>query len=126
MSFCLKIIYILSYSNDAIDNEFADATPYERVEVLFVMEFDLLAWATHERVGNGFVGYRELKLVALDAWGYAIGCLTFETCLDEFAFVGFEDIALVDHIVELASFYAFTKYEEVLEIDDSCNDQYCD
>ena len=43
MSFCLKIIYILSYGNDAIYNEFADATPYERVEVLFVVEFDLFA-----------------------------------------------------------------------------------
>ena len=122
MSFCLKIIYILSYSNDAIDYKFADATPYEWVEVLFVVEFDLLAWAVHKRVGYGFVGNRELELVALDAWGYAVGCLTFEPRLDEFAFVGFEDIALVDHIVELASFDAFAKHEEVLEIDDTCND----
>ena len=122
MSFCLKIIYILSYSNDAIDYEFADATPYEWVEVLFVVEFDLLAWAAHKRVGNGFVGNWELELIALDAWGYAIGCLTFESSLDEFAFVGFEDIALVDHIVEFASFDAFAKHEEVLEVDDTCND----
>jgi hypothetical protein len=32
-----------SYSNDAIDYEFADATPHEWVEILFVVEFDLLA-----------------------------------------------------------------------------------
>ena len=126
MSFCLKIIYILSYSNDAIDYKFADATPYERVEVLFVVEFDLFAWAAHKRVGNGFVGYRELELIALYACGNTIRGLSFETWLNEFAFVCFENIAFVDHIVEFASFYAFTKYEEVLEIDDSCNDQYCD
>ena len=116
------MIYILSYCDDAIDNEFADATPYERVEVLFVVEFDLFAWATHERVGNGFVGYRELELIALYACGNTIRGLTFETRLDEFSFVGFENIAFVDHIVEFTSFYAFAKYEEVLEIDDSCND----
>ena len=111
-----------SYCNDAIDYEFADATPYEWVEILFVVEFDLLTWAAHERVGYGFVGNWELKLIALDAWGNAIGCLPFETNLDEFAFVGFEDIALVDHVVEFASFDAFAKHEEVLEIDDTCND----
>ena len=119
MLFCLKKS---SYSNDAIDNEFADATPHEWVEVLFVVEFDLLAWAAHKRVGNGFVGNWELELVALDACSNSIGWLTFETCLDEFAFIGFEYIALVDHVVEFASFDAFAKHEEVLEIDDACND----
>ena len=124
MSFCLKknFFYILSYCNDAIDYEFADATPYEGGEVLFVVEFDLFAWAAHERVGNGFVGHRELELIALYACGNTIRGLTFETWLDEFAFVGFEDIAFVDHIVEFTSFDAFAEYEEVLEVDDSCND----
>ena len=117
-----SIIKNLSYSNDAIDYKFADATPYEWIEVLFVVEFDLLAWAAHKRVGNGFVGNWELKLVALDAWGHAIGSVTFEACLDEFAFVGFLYITLVAHIVELASLDAFAKHKEVLEIDDTCND----
>ena len=116
-----SIIKNLSYSNDAIDYEFADATPYEWVEVLLVVEFDLLAWAAHKRVGYGFVGNWELEFVALDAWGYAIGSLTFETSLNQFAFVSFEDIAFVDHIVELASLDAFAKHEEVLEIDNASN-----
>ena len=38
-----SIIKNLSYCYDAIDYEFADATPHEWVEVLFVVEFDLLA-----------------------------------------------------------------------------------
>ena len=121
MSFCLTIIYILFYGNDAVDNKFAYASPYEGIDVFFVVEFDLFAWAAHEWVGNRFVCYRELKFVALYACSNTISRLSFESWLNKFAFVGFENLAFVYHIVKLASFYTFAKYEKVLEVDYTCN-----
>ena len=38
----------LSYGDDAIDYIFADTTPHERIEILFVVEFNGLAATAHE------------------------------------------------------------------------------
>ena len=72
------------------------------------MEFDYLAAAAHEGVGNGIVHHREIELVGLDAVG---AFLPFESGLDEPALIGLEDIALVHDLVELSCLHSLSEYE---------------
>ena len=90
------------------------AAPGEHAVVFLVMELDVLAAAEHQRIGHALADDGEVELVGLQA--AAVLAAALEAGLDEAAFVGLPDPALIDDLVQLAGLDALAEHKVELEI----------
>ena len=87
------------------------------------MQFDRLAAASHEFVGDLFILDREVEDVGFyrGASGVLVGAS--ESGLDQLALVGLPDVAFVDELVEFAGLHSVTEDEVEPEVDESGQSQ---
>lgn len=99
---------------DAVNYVFLLASPRKGAEIFAVVELDVSSAATHQGVGNRLVFNGEVEFVGLDCCGGAPAAF-LEACLNGPALVGFPDISLVNHKIELSGLHALA--EDIVELE---------
>ena len=93
------------------------APPGEAAEVFLVMQFDPLAGAAEEGVGDGRVIHAEFEDIGLDGAGIlGVGALVAVSGLDQAAFVGLEDLTFVGELIQFAGLIAVTENIEETDV----------
>lgn len=83
------------------------------------MKFNGFAAVPHKLVGHFLVLDGEIEYIGFDRGSAGVPVRAAEPGLDQFAFVGFPDIALVDELVELTCLHTVSEDEIEPEIDES-------
>ena len=100
--------------DDAVHDEFREAAPGQGAEILLVVQFDRAAALQHQPPGQLRVAHRKFEFVGLDRPGR----LRADARLDELAFVGFENHAFVNDIIQFAALHALAEDEVEAEVDE--------
>ena len=96
------------------------APPFLLLAVLFVIvQFEALSAQTFQSFCHFLVFDGEVEFVGLNR----VGLRTFEAGLDETTFVGLEEVAFQDDLIEFATFDARSEHKVVAIIYDSCQSE---
>ncbi len=98
--------------DDAVHDELRESPPWQRTEILLVVQFDHLAALQHQFAGEFGIIDRELELVRLNR----AGSLGAYARLYQLALVSLEYHALVNDVIQFSALDAFAEDEVESEI----------
>src|SRR5690606_19947652 len=104
-----KGLLLLFHIDNPVYHIFGIASPWDGPVILLIMKVEMFSAVFLQLFENLGVIYRKFKLITGERT-----CPAFtKTFLNNLTFIGFENIALLHRVIQIAGFHPFTKYKIV-------------